>query len=139
MMRELAWYILMSKTASAQFYRCSNKREYRSDMELVNLINSIWWLEREISWKGLIFTEENNNKKSLGIYWFILITSPSQTNPKPLILYWSHFLKTSFSLTYHISFRSQWVCSSNNHAILFFDCYWNPWSSKLYMSQGLLD
>jgi len=107
---------LMSKTASARFYRCSNKREYRSDRDLVNLINFRWWLEREINWKGLIFMEENNNKKSLGIYWSILMTSPSQTIPKPLILYWSHFLKTSFSLAYHISFRSQWVCPSNNHA-----------------------
>jgi len=69
----------MSKTASARFCRCSNKKEYRSDRELVNLINLRWWLEREISRKGLIF------------------------------------LRTSFSLAYHISFRSQWACSSNNH------------------------
>jgi len=95
--RNFAFSLLMSKTASVRFYRCSNKREYRSDRELVNLINFRWWLEREISWKGLILMEENNNKKSLGIYWSILITSHSQTNPKPLILYWSHFLKTTFS------------------------------------------
>jgi len=91
-------------------------KEYRSDREMVNLINFEWWLERELSRKVLIFKEENNNRKNLGIYWSILITSPSQTNPKPLILYWSHFLRTSFSLVYHISFRSQWVYSSNNHA-----------------------
>jgi len=30
-------------------------------------------------------------------YWSILITSPPQTNPKPVILYWTHFLKTSLS------------------------------------------
>ena len=106
----------MSKTANARFCRCSNKREYCSDKELVNLIYLRWWLEIEISRKGLIFTEENTNKKSLEIYWSILTTSPSRTNPKPLILYWSDFLTTSFSLAYHISFRSQWVCSSNNHA-----------------------
>jgi len=64
----------------------------------------------------LIFTKENNNKKSLKIYWSILITSPSQTNPKPVILHWSHFLKTSFSQAYQSFSWSQWVCPSSNHA-----------------------
>ena len=30
-------------------------KEYRSERELVNLINFEWWLERELSRKGLIF------------------------------------------------------------------------------------
>jgi len=31
------------------------KREYRSNRELLNLISFNWWLERDFSWKGLIF------------------------------------------------------------------------------------
>jgi len=33
------------------------KREYRSNKELFNLISFNWWLERDFSWKGLIFNE----------------------------------------------------------------------------------
>jgi len=106
----------MSKTASARFYRCSNKKiSFRHGV--MNLINFQQWLKESLSWKVWIFNwkRNNNNKKCLGIYWSILITSLSQTNPKPVVLYWSHFLKTGFSVAYHISFRSQWVCPSSNH------------------------
>jgi len=40
--------------------------------------------------------KENNKRKSLEIYWSILMTSPSQTNPKSLIL--SHLFSVSVSV-----------------------------------------
>jgi len=54
-------------------------------------------------------------------------------------LCWTYFLKTSFSLAYHISFLFQWVCSSSNHA------YSHGWlllellKNETLLSQGLLD
>ena len=107
-------------------------KEYRSDRELLNSINYYEWLGEE----SLV---EKLGKKRLGIIgpsWWQTLHKP---NPKPRTLCWTYFLKTSFSLAYHISFRSNWVCFSSNHA------YFHGWlllkSLKLetLLSQGLLD
>lgn len=84
-------------------------------------------------------TVENNNKKRfeiIGSSWWQILHKP---NPKSRIVCWTYFLKTSFSLAYHISFRPQWVCFSSNHA--YFHGYLLLKSLKLetLLSQGLLD
>jgi len=110
-------------------------------MELLNSINFYEWLgESSVEKLGFLTVKQNNNKKHLGI---IIGPSGWQTlhkpNPKPRTLCWTYFIKTSFSLTYQISFRSRWVCFSSNHA------YFHGWlllkSLKLetLLSQGLLD
>ena len=97
-------------------------------------------IRREINFKVGIFKGfENNNKKRLGIIgssWWQILHKP---NPTPRNLCWTYFLKTSFSLAYHISFRFQWVCSYSNHA------YSHGWflleslKNETLLSQGLLD
>ena len=72
----------------------------------------------------------------IGSSWWQILHKP---NPKPRTLCWTYFLKTSFSLAYHISFRFQWVCSSSIHA------YSHGWlllkslKNETLLSQGLLD
>ena len=91
--------------------------------------------------KGFVFCfkRKYNNKKRLGIIgssWWQILHKP---NPKPRTLCWTYFLKTSFSVAYHISFWFQWLCSSNNHA------YSHGWllleslKNEILLSQGLLD
>jgi len=97
-------------------------------------------IRRELNCKVGIFSGfENDNKKRLGIIgssWRQILHKP---NPKPRTLCWTYFLKTNFSLAYHISFRFQWVCSSSNHA------YSHSWllleslKNETLLSQGLLD
>ena len=110
-------------------------------MELLNSINFYEWLgESSVEKLGFLTVKQNNNKKHLGI---IIGPSGWQTlhkpNPKPRTLCWTYFIKTSFSLAYHISFRSQWVCFSSNHA------YFHGWfllkslKHQTLLSQGLLD
>jgi len=91
--------------------------------------------------KGFVFCfkRKYNNKKRLeiiGSSWRQILHKP---NPAPRTLCWTYFLKTSFSLAYHISFRFQWVCSSSNHT------YSHGWflleslKNETLLSQGLLD
>jgi len=77
--------------------------------------------------------------KSSWDYWFVMVQILHKPNPKPRTLCCTYFLKTSFSLAYHISFRSQWVCFVSNHA------YFHGWlllkflKLETLLSQGLLD
>jgi len=106
----------------------------------MNSIKFLQWLKESSKVKVGIFNGlKTKNKKRLGIIgssWWQTLYKP---NPKPITLCWTYFLKTCFSLAYHISFRSQWVCSFSNHA------YFHGWllleSLKLetLLSQGLLD
>jgi len=72
---------MMSKTASARFYRSSKKR-VSFQQRVVQFNYLLLVIRRRVSVeKGLIFTVENNNKKVPWDYWFILMTNPSQTKP----------------------------------------------------------
>jgi len=50
-------------------------------MELFNLINFYECLEEGIVEKLGFLAVENYNKKAPWVYWFILMTNPSQTKP----------------------------------------------------------
>jgi len=95
---------------------------------------------RKFSWKVWDFNGlKRIIKSALGLLVHHDDKPFTNQNPKPRTLCWTYFLKTSLSLAYHISIRSQWVCCSSNHA------YFHDWlllkSLKLetLLSQGLLD